>query len=389
MHIKGLPLELNVYRASEFRTNRYFRDLGRREFENLYLPESMSPFTDLKPETTREFISDDNRGAISTSSSFELNGTEFFLSIKGIGSTTSPYSRKVLSKAEIFSLVKDPKFKDKIINSKESAPRYITGESWLRGSPYGGQGLQHASTSMNASEMADPTSIHGFRIAPLVNIVQIPENLENEIKKIYWYRRFGGRIVQETRLVPSNVRIYFHSGSTLGSNVGSVFDLFGINSNERAIEFLNNFVKSGVAFLTLFPRSMKANSDGTFSGLDFYDVWLDKDAVVAPDGTIYFADLEGLEPVTVGNKEVPEKIEDQIFRSLYEFTYAYEQVDRERASRFGIMTDRKIQLEHLLKEALVDDEIVSLAHDNGRLELVVGNILGEERLTKTFPIINF
>jgi len=389
MYVKGLPLELNVFKASEFRTNRHFRDFDSQEFKKIYLPECMSPFTDLTPETKTKFIADDNRGAISTQSFFELDGTEFFLSIKGIGSTASPYSRQVLSKGEIGNLVRDPKIKDKIMSSKETAPRYITGESWLRGSPYGGQGLQHAVTAMNDSEMAETTSIHGFRIAPLVNIVQIPENLENAIKEIYWYRRFEGRIVQETRLVPSNVRVYFHSGSTLGSNVGSVFDLFGINSNEKAIEFLKNFVKSGIALLTLFPRSMKANPDGTFTGLDFYDVWLDKDAVLAPDGTIYFVDLEGLEPVTLASRDVSEKIEDQIFRSLYEFTYAYEQVDRERASRFGIMTDRKIQLEHLLKEALIDDEVVSLARDNGRSELVVGNILKEERLTKMFPIIDY
>ena len=60
--------------------------------------------------------------------------------------------------------------------------------------------------------MADLTSIHGFRIAAIVKIAFLPNDIENEIKKIYWYRKFRGRMVQETRLVPSNVRIYFHSG---------------------------------------------------------------------------------------------------------------------------------------------------------------------------------
>src|SRR5437879_10702258 len=92
------------------------------------------------------------------------------------------------------------------------------------------------------------------------------------------YRRFSGRMVQEARLVPPNVRIYFHSGSTIGGNIGSVFDLFEIDENDKALDFLKNFVKSGLAFLTLFTRSIKSNEDGTFSGLDFYDVWLDKDA---------------------------------------------------------------------------------------------------------------
>jgi len=238
------------------------------------------------------------------------------------------------------------------------------------------------------SEMADLDSIHGFMVAPIVKIVLMPEDLEREIKKIYWYRRFEGEIVQEIRLVPSNVRIYFHSGSTVGGNIRSVFDLFGIDNNEKACAFLKNFVKSGIAFLTLFTRSLKSNEDGTLSGLDFYDVWLDKDAVLAPDGTIYFVDLEGLEWITVAENKVHEKIDDQIYRSLYEFMYAYEQIERERGARFGNMLDRKTQFAYFLEEALKDDDIVGLTREGQSLELVVGNVLCEKRLTKKFPIID-
>jgi hypothetical protein len=359
------------------------------EFERLYLPESMRPFTDLSPLSKKEFVEDDNRGAVCASPSLKMDGTDFYLSVKGVGSTTNPFSHRILGKAEVCNLLADTRLKDAIVNSEEGAPRYITGELWLRGSPYGGQGLQHATTSMTASEMADLTSIHGFRVAPLVKIVFLPETLESEIKKIYWYRRFGGRMVQETRLVPSNVRIYFHSGSTVGGNMSSIFDLFEINNNDEALEFLRNFVKSGIAFLTLFTRSIRSNVDGTFSGLDFYDVWLDKDAVLAPDGTIYFVDLEGLEWITIGEKEVPEKIEDQIYRSLYEFMFAYEQIERERSARFGEMTDRKRQFGSLLREALRDDEVVDLAFEGESLDLVVGNTLGEQSLTEKFPIIDW
>jgi hypothetical protein len=58
-----------------------------------------------------------------------------------------------------------------------------------------------------------------------------------KIKEIYWYRKFAGRIVQETRLVPSNVRVYFHSGRTIGGNIGEIFRLFKIDENEKALEF--------------------------------------------------------------------------------------------------------------------------------------------------------
>jgi hypothetical protein len=275
------------------------------------------------------------------------------------------------------------------MNFDEKPPRYITGELWLRGSPYGGQGLNHATTSMRVSEMADLTSIHGFRIAPVVKIAFLPEDLERKIKEIYWYRKFPGRIVQEIRVVPSNVRVYFHSGSTIGGNITSIYRLFEIDEDQKAIEFLKNFVKSGIAFLTLFIRSMRSNEDGTFSGLDFYDVWLDKDAVLAPDGTIYFVDLEGLEWINVPEKKIHEKIDDQIYRSLYEFMYAYEQIEHERSRRFGHQIERKTQFEYVLREALKDDDVVQVVRDGDRLQLCLGNTLREKRLMKEFPIIDW
>jgi len=141
---------------------------------------------------------------------------------------------------------------------------------------------------------------------------------------------------------------------------------------------------------------MSDNGDGTYSGLDFYDVWLDKDAVLAPDGTIFWADLEGLQAITIGGRDranlefnVEENMEHQIYRSLYEFMYAYEQIERERIKRFGHATDRKIQFEYLLGDALRDDEVVHLHRGADSLELVIGNILGEERLTKNFTILDW
>ncbi len=387
--MKGLPLSLDTYEAPEVLTNKCFRQYKMPEFERLYLPESMRPFTDITPLNSENLIVDDNRGAVSTSPSLNIDGTEFYLSVKGIGSTTSPFSQKTFGKTEVCDLLKDNALKERIVRSKETSPRYVTGELWLRGSPYGGQGMQHAKVSMMVSEMADLTSIHGFRVAPIVKIVALPQSIEDEIKKLFWYRRFGGRIVQETRIVPSNVRIYFHSGSTVGGNIRSVFDLFGIDSDDKALEFLKNFVKSGVAFLTLFTRSIARNDDGTFSGLDFYDVWLDKDAVLAPDGTIYFVDLEGLEWITIGKERVGEKIDDQIYRSLYEFIYAYEQIERERVARFGRVTNRKLQFELLLRDALKDDDIIRVVREGESLQLFVGNILADESITRKFPIIDW
>ncbi len=388
MNLKGKPIELYKYDVSFVKTNRHFLDINLPNIKYLYLPKSMTHFIKDSQVDSLQFIEDDNRGAISQYESVDIDSTKFYLSVKGIGSTTHPFSRRLFDNNEIETLSGIHLGERSIPFHSETGPRYMTGELWLRGSPYGGQGLEHATISLRASEMADVTSINGFRIAPVVNIIYLPEELESTIKRIYWYRRFPGKMVQEVRLVPSNVRIFFHSGSTLSGNVASVFDMFNIDTETKAYSFLENFVKSGISFLTLFVRSLKGYDDGTLGGYDFYDVWLDKDAVLAPDGTIYFVDLEGLQWMRIREEDLAEKIDDQIYRSLYEFMYAYEQIEQERVRRFGNRTDRKIQFEHLLREGMRDDRIVDLERDGETINLVIGNILNEQRLIKKFPIID-
>jgi hypothetical protein len=401
IQLRGMPITLNVYDGAGTMTNKYFGSFTMPEFERIYLPDSVKPFSDAEPRGTRTLLIDDNRSAVGREPSTTIDGTDFYFSVKGIGSTTSPFSRQLLRKEEICSLLKNSTVKDRIMNAREKDmkfPRYLTGELWSRGCPYGSQGLEFASIAMKATEMSDAstTSIHGFRIAPLVKIVKLPGSLQKEVTQVYWYRRFNQEMVQETRLLPSNVRIYFHSDWTIGDDTGELFDFFRIEDNDRAMVFLTNFVRSGIAILTLFVRSMSHNADGTYRGLDFYDVWLDKDAVLAPDGTIFWADLEGLQAITIGGKDrselefnIEENMEHQIYRSLYEFMYAYEQIERERVRRFGHATDRKLQFEYLLKDALRDDEVVGLHRSQDKLELVIGNILGEEKLVKNFTILDW
>ncbi|MFI5419439.1 MAG: hypothetical protein ACHQ1H_00580 [Nitrososphaerales archaeon] len=397
--LRGMPVELNLYESAGVVTNKYFQGFNMPELEKVYLPDSVKPFTEQDPIGTKELLIDDNRSAVSREPYMSIDGTAFYLSVKGIGSTTSPFSRQLFKKEEICSLIKNNRIKNRIMNENGMRfPRYLTGELWSRGCPYGSQGLEFASIAMKAAEMSDSstTSIHGFRIAPLVKIVKLPKPLQEEVTHVYWYRKFKQEMVQEVRLVPSNLRIYFHSDWTVGDDTGELFEFFRVDSNDKAIDFLRNFVKSGIAILTLFVRSMRENTNGTFSGLDFYDVWLDKDAVIAPDGTIFWADLEGLQEITIGGDDrtqlefnLEEIMEHQIYRSLYEFMYAYEQIERERVKRFGHVTDRKIQFEYLLIDALKDDKVIDIHRRSDSLELMIGNILGEERLTKKFTILDW
>jgi len=401
IELRGVPIELEVYESAGTTTNRYFQGFGMPELEKVYLPESVRPFAAAGPVGSRQFLIDDNRSAIGREPYMTIDGTDFYFSVKGIGSTTSPFSRQLFTREEVCGLLKKGGVRERIaaLREKEARfPRYLTGELWSRGCPYGSQGLEFASIAMKAAEMSDAstTSIHGFRIAPLVKIVKLPRALQEEVTRVYWYRRFKQEMVQEARLMPSNVRIYFHSDWTVGDDTGELFDFFRIGSNDEAMGFLENFVRSGVAVLTLFVRSMRSNDDGTYTGLDFYDVWLDKDAVLAPDGTIFWADLEGLQDVTIGGRDraevefnIEENMEHQIYRSLYEFMYAYEQIERERVKRFGHRTDRKTQFEYLLRDGLRDDDVVDLRRGPDSLELVIGNVLGEERLTREFTILDW
>src|SRR5439155_6882752 len=86
---------------------------------------------------------------------------------------------------------------------------------------------------------------------------------------------------------------------------------------------------------------------------------------------------------------VQEKIDDQIYRSLYEFIYAYEQIERERSARFGDVTDRIAQFEYLLRDSLKDDEVIDFARGGQSLELIIGNVLDEPSIIGKFPIIDW
>lgn len=388
MNFAGTPLDLYTHAAAKSISCRNFESFSQPKLDSVYLPETLSSLMSENSTGVKHFIEDDNRGAILPGVAATIDGVDFYLSVKGVGSTTDPFSFSRLDKTNVSNIVADSRLSERIRSMRSESARFITGELWLRGSPYGGQGLEHAATALNISEMADVTSINGFNIAPVVKIVFLPEELQHDIKQIFWYRRYGGSIVQELRLVPSSIRVYFHSGSAIGRNIRNVFDMFGISSNEKAYDFEINLIRSCIAMLTLFPRTLEWKEDGRYAGLDFNDVWLDKDAVVSPDGTVYFVDLEGIEKTSVGEAGVQDKIDEQIFRSLYEFMFAYEQIEHERSTRFGKSYDRKTQFEILLREALKDDSFIDLSKSGGSLKLIVRNKLSEERLNKVFPILD-
>ena len=197
MEMLGTRLDLYSYAADGVSTSRHFSTA--QGFNSIYLPESVIPLMNAESEGKREFVEDDNRGAISPEPVATIDGTEFHLSVKGIGSTTDPFSMQLLNGEYVSSLVRDMSLREKILKGSTSGPaRFITGELWLTGSPYGGQGLEHAATAMRVSEMANITSINGFRIAPVVSIAFLPEELEKQLKKIYRERCTCSSILSST-----------------------------------------------------------------------------------------------------------------------------------------------------------------------------------------------
>ena len=274
--LSGWPITLSEYSAESV-TNRQFREFDLSRLDRCYLPAAMQALCDEAPLSSLPFLEDDNRGAVSPEPVAVLDGQPFYLSVKGIGSTVEPFSDRPLDRRLAAEITGDPDVRRRLLEGPETdGDRLITGELWLRGSPYGGQGWEHASTALRVSESADLTSIRGFLIAPVVKVVFLPARLEERIKSIHWYRRYPGRIVQEIRLVPSNVRVYLHAQSTIGHNIRDVFDRFGLDSPGKVHRFETNFLRSAVAMLTVFARSIRYDpAKRRYAGLDFYDVWLD------------------------------------------------------------------------------------------------------------------
>ncbi len=393
MRLTGTPVHLVSYAARTV-TNRRFGGADLSALDRCFLPPAMTGLTDEPPGATREFVEDDNRSAVSPESVARYGGVDYHLSVKGIGSTVDPFSSRPLDRPLVVTLTTDPDVRRRLERPPVPTPageadRLVTGELWLRGSPYGGQGLAHAETALRVSEQADPTSVRGFRIAPVVKIAFVPAAVADRIRSIHWYRTFRGPIVQELRLVPSNVRIYFHSRTTVGSDVRHLFDLFRLDSDPAALAFELEYLRSAVAMLTLFARTLERDPPSDrYRGLDFLDVWIDKDAVLAPNGSVVFVDLEGIEPVAVDRRGVVEKIEDQVFRSLYEFMFAYEQIDGERRRRFGDLGSRKTRLATLVERALIDDPYVRPVRSGDGLDLEIRNALGDDALITAFRLVD-
>jgi hypothetical protein len=277
-------------------------------------------------------VPDGNRSAIVPSVTVSLAGRGYALSVKGIGAAMAPYAE----------------------GSFAGGGRIIGVESWFGHAPYGAQGEVDAARALEVTALADGADLNGFLVCPVVAVAEVPADVADAARGRYDYRRYRGRILQEHRLVPSNVRVYHESELALGRAPDAVLDALGVTDGDA---FLDRFLASGYAALTLYARTLRDGPHGV-EGLDYTTVWLDKDGVVASDGGLHFADLEGLDWRPAAPDGYAERVRDQLDRNFYELSYAAHAVLctlERREGRVRTPAERRRAMAARIELALDDD----------------------------------
>lgn len=361
-----------------------FEVLGDRRYEafwsgevaGCYVPELLWRLAGKPAGVPVSGVRDDNRSAMLPERRCAIGGREFLAAVKGCGAAVDAYENAPLTAGRVRGICHDPGLAASLATEDGAAEGFITGERWFGNTPYGGQAPDNAAIGLLTSLRAADAQIAGFPICPIVAMLRLPDALAAVASKFFWYRRYEGDFWQEVRLMPSNVRLYFHSPITFGVDTSRALSLFGIASFEDAERFLSNLARSSLAALTLYARSLRHDdARGTYAGLAYHDVWLDKDAVIAPDGTMHFADLEGIEETAAADvAAVRDAIRAQFHRNVYEATYALEalawDVDR-RWRAFRGPGERRRWILDVLERACVADPFLTLERQGGRVVLAV------------------
>ena len=353
-----------------------FRSFWADEPPSAYVPELLWKLEGTAGGNRVSGVRDDNRSALLPDRRYVIGGQEFLAAVKGCGAAVDAYENVPLTAERVRSIARDATLAGSLASEDGASVGFISGERWFGNAPYGGQAPDNAAIGLLTSLRAVDAEIHGFHVCPVIGLLRLPDSLARIASRFFWYRRYEGEYWQEIRLMPSNVRLYFHSPLTFGLDTSRALSLFRIESFEDAERFLEHLARSSLAALTLYARSLRHDEvRGAYAGLGYHDVWLDKDAVIAPGGTLHFADLEGIEEIAVPDAAaVRDEIGRQFHRNVYEATYALEalalEVDRRwRVFRTGV--ERRRWILDVLERACVADPFLSLERDHSRLVLTV------------------
>jgi len=364
--------------------NPAFRQVWEEGLAGAYLPRIVWELAGRPAGSNVAGIRDDNRSAILPECRTVIDGREYVANVKGCGARYDAFQPRRLSVGILREICHDPAVRERLQSSEGDVPSFLTGERWWGDAPYGGQATDNALISLLASLRADRDQIAGFYICPVVAVVQLPPRVADVASRFFWMRRYDGPYWQEVRLMPSNVRLYFHSPVTLGVDPARVLSLFRLDSLEACGTFLENLLRSAVAATTLLARTLRFDTERRrYSGLDFFEVYLDKDSVVAADGTLQFADLEGVEAFYGESVDaVKERMHSQFYQNVYEASYAVEMVAREVWRTLGIAAsaaEREAWVLERLEHALRSDPYVRPVRRGDGMDLHVEPAVDPER----------
>ena len=370
--VPGSPVSLVQMPAEDVVGNPRLRDAWTESIAGVEIPRLMWDLAGRPPGRAREGVRDDNRSAVLPDVRYEIRGREYAAVVKGCGAEFDPYENAPLTAKRLRGICRNTALAEALPIEDCGSAGFITAERWFGNTPYGGQAPDNAILSLLASLRADANEIAGFFICPTIAAIRLPDAFRKMASRFFWYRRYDGSLWQEVRLMPSNVRLYFHSPVTFGVDTSHALALFRIASLEACESFLANLARSSIAALTLYARSLRHDAvSGCYRGLGYHDVWLDKDAVIAADGTMHFADLEGIEDIAASRPEpVREEIRRQFHRNLYEATYALEAMAAEIQRRWGIAgddLDRRAWILDVVENACRGDPYVHIERDGKRV----------------------
>src|SRR2546422_2361406 len=184
-------------------------------------------------------VPDDNRSVILPDVVSTVEGRGYAVSVKGVGARAPLYGQSPID----FAFESDfGGARDAIRPGALAGSRALSGEAWFGESPYGAQGEVPAAYALGITELAEGCSISGFYICPVFAVSEIPGEFTEAPRDRYWYRRYGGRFLQEQRLVPSNIRLYHQSQLTLGQAPAAVLHLFGVRAPEGGGAFIDRYI---------------------------------------------------------------------------------------------------------------------------------------------------
>ena len=316
---------------------------------------------------TFNIVPDGNRGAFLPELTIELYGRRFLIGLKGIGARYPMYEGMFGGAGPI---------------GQVSAGHTFSSESWFGESPWGAMSYNNCMEDKTITELGGPDGINGFHICPMARANPLPSWIMDEARPRFWYRRLNGPMpyYQQVRLMPSNVRLFYQSEEALGQRTSRVLDGFKVQGHESLDSFIDNYLRSGLAALTLMARTVRPHDTWGYTGLDYDDVWLDKDSVIAPDGTIFFADIEGLDWVPLRDgPEASKRMRKQFDRNFYEFMYGLDRLVNERDSLSQRTVDRESRRQELaarLELAVGKDRFLSLERNGPALDAVMRPTIG-------------